>query len=81
MEEKTWEKGEFGDKNGNIRGGRKCGRRPLSRCLFTYISLSIGRPSYAGLDVDLICVIFKSTDIGLRGHCAWHTVAAVQAYH
>ena len=29
MEEKTWEKGEFGDKNGNIRGGNvDVGRYP-----------------------------------------------------
>jgi len=33
-EEKTVEKGEFWDKNRNVRG-RKCGLRPLSRWLFT----------------------------------------------
>ena len=34
-EETTWEKSEFWDKNGSVRG-RKCGLGPLSRCLFMH---------------------------------------------
>ena len=46
-------------------------------CLYAYASIS--RPSQAGLDVDLICVIFIRQQnlivaYGLRGHCAWYTV-------